>query len=148
MSLSSIFPTIMNHHFWALKALEFNFQPLFSYSKPTNLHLLSFPLHFHLKNSHNFHFHKHKLHIFEFFISESLKAVLFVHIWSLAGWEGWKRALHQKKITIYMVFIIFQICVEIVDCFVCLWEFCIYFLLLTCVLAIILAYGGFTCLVD
>ena len=45
--------------------------------------------------------------------------VLFAHIWRLNGGKGWKRALHRKKITIYMVFVIFQICVMIVDWFVC-----------------------------
>ena len=54
------------------------------------------------------------------FSCESINVVLFAQIWSLDGGKGWKRTLHRKKVTIYMIFVIFQICVAIVDCFVCL----------------------------
>ena len=115
MSSSSIFSTTMNHHFWALKALEFNFQPLFLILNQQIFISSTFPS----KNSHKFHFHNHKFHIFEFLHWWIVKGVSFCSYLEFGRLKWLETSFTPEKVTIYMIFINFHICAAIADCFLC-----------------------------
>ena len=83
----------MNHHFWALKTLEFNFQPLFLILNQQIFISSTFPS----KNSHKFHFHNHKFHIFEFLHWWIVKGVSFCSYLEFGGLKWLETSFTPEK---------------------------------------------------
>lgn len=111
-----------NHHelpIFELKSSKFWFISTFPsfYTNKSSFHFI--PFHFYLKILITFIFINSNSIFSSFFCKHRQKMFIFAHIWIMDGGKGLKQ-FYIRKITIYMVFVIFQICVSIVNCFICL----------------------------
>ena len=114
------FSNHMDYYFGAIKSSRIQFLTIF-FSFQTNKSSFSHIFYpFSSKNSHNFHFHKHNFHIFEFIQLWIVKNAFFCSYLGLGRWKRVETSFTLEKVTIYKVFVTFQICVAIVDYFLCL----------------------------